>query len=177
VVSGHHHTVETSLAAVPILARDGRPLAGEELFQRLGRPDLVAELHAREGRRTLLVGLGAAISLGGLVYVVTRPAPDVTTTPEQFRRAMDAESSAQAAGVVAMLGGAAVSLAGLLTDPSPVSEAEVHRLIDAHNAALPPRVGEVAPRPAEGAEDEGPRPSFQAGPIPGGGMARVGVAF
>jgi hypothetical protein len=173
-VSGCSDGCSTALRNVPVLARDGRLLAGEELYLRLGRPDLVAELHVRETRRNVLLGLGAAITVGGLVYMVSVPGPDMSMSSSQFGQAMKDQEAGVQTGMAVSLVGSLVMVVGLLTNPNPVDEAELHRLIDDHNRALqgdgPPRV--AAPTSAAGAQV-----TFQAGPIPGGAMAGLSLAF
>jgi hypothetical protein len=178
IVSGHRHDVTTSLAVIPIRAADGRPLVGEALYQQLGRPDLVAEYRARETRRDVTLGVGAAMALGGLVYAVAQPGPRLGRGPEQFRRDMDAQAEAQARGMVGSAVGMVVMLVGALTDPNPVGEAELERLIDAHNRTVGAAGSDSPPRAEAGApEGAGPRVAFQAGLLPGGAMGGLAVVF
>jgi hypothetical protein len=176
-VSGGPDTVTTTLEAVPVLARDGRPLLGESLYQALGRPDLVAEFRARQSRREVLGVVGAVVALGGLVYAVTRPQPDPSLGFDAFRRAANDQQAAQTAGLLVSLTGAVIITVGAFTDPNPVGEAERQRLIDGHNRALSAGRSGGARNADALAGDGPPRLSFQAGLLPGGGMAGFAVAF
>lgn len=168
--------VTTSLAVVPVSERDGRPLLGEALYRALGRPDLAAAYQARAVRRGVIAGLGVAVATGGLVYAATRPGPDVSMPVDEFQRAGDAQAAAQERGLLVALLGSAVTIAGLLIDPNPVGEAELHRLIDAHNASAPPGAGAGSPgATAPGAP--GPTLSLGAALLPGGGLASLALAF
>jgi hypothetical protein len=171
VTTGHHHAV-ISLLAVPVQASDGRPLVGEELYLKLGRPDLVEALHSRRIARAVVAGLGATAAVGGLVYFATRPGPDTSMSFDQFSRAMNDQSRAQVTGAMVSLGGMVVAFSALFIDPEPVSDVELHRLIEVHNQGLA-----AAPPHAEAARDAGPEVSLQAAPIPGGGMVGLAVAF
>lgn len=176
-VSGDRHTVTTTLEAVPIRARDGLPLLGESLYQELGRPDLADEFRARQARRWTIVGVGAVVTLGGLVYAATRPGPDTSMGFDAFRRAADDQQAAQTTGILVSVAGGVIMMVGGFTDPNPVGEAERHRLVEEHNRALPSGPNGGPPRSAAPGGAGQPNLSFQAGLLPGGGMAGVAVAF
>lgn len=169
IPSADRHGVATRLAAVPVLASTGAPLLGADLYRALGRADLEAEYRARQARHTTLAAAGGGLLLGGLLYAATRPGPSVDLPAEQFRAAMDEQSRAQVRGLVVSLGGGALLALAALLDPDPVDEAGRLRLIEAHDRALDGAGGPAA--------DLAPALSLGAGPLPGGAMARVGLAF
>lgn len=171
VVTGDGSTLTTRIEAVPILASTGAPLLGADLYRQLGRPDLVAAFEARQARRGVLAAVGGAVVLGGMIYATTRPGPDVTLPPDEFDRAMDAQARAQLRGELVALGGGVLLAVAAFTDPNPVDEAERRRLVDEHDRALDRRGEAPGPRPAA------PRLVLDAGLLPGGAIAQVGLAF
>jgi hypothetical protein len=177
MVGGDHHSVTTTLEAVPVRASDGRPLPGELLYQALGRPDLVAEYRARQTRGRTIVGVGAVVTLGGLVYTVTRPSPDTSGPIGTVSRGATDQMAAVTAGMLVSLAGCVIMTVGAFTDPNPVGEAERQRLVDEHNRGRAGGPGGGPPNAAGAAGDDRPSLSFQAGLLPGGGMAGLALAF
>jgi hypothetical protein len=179
-VSGSDGNVTTSLMTVPYQGQYKRPLIGVEFYQVVGREDLAAEYRSRSSRRNVLMGIGIGVIVGGGLYVLSAPRPDVNSSFEEFSRQARARDDAVATGMAIGLGGLGLVTIGALTDPNPVDAVEARRLADEYNRRLKAGLGISGRAPLEPGPEgqaERPRVSFGAGPVPGGAVAGLAVAF
>jgi hypothetical protein len=171
-----------TLVTIPYQGPDRTPLVGASFYEALGRPDLVAEYRARSARRSWLIGVGAAVALGGALYTAASwPSggndPGSPTFVEQMNRDSQRAQDAIVTGAAISAGGLVLMMIGAFTDPNPVDEVEARRLADEYNRRLEGKLGALGTSSGAGTRPERPRVAFGAAPAPGGAMAALAVTF
>lgn len=135
------------LWTVPMEGKYHRALSTEQFFERVGRPDLAQSYASKSRLRMALILGGFVAEAGGAALGVYAGIHAAETKPVCYR--VDATSGACLASTgdgvdvglavlagVLFAGGLTATIAGLATDPMPVSTVEAREMADDYNQKL-----------------------------------------